>query len=60
MTMRGAAPHSLVRGNYLQDVLGDLLVWELVAFSTKSSSFMVHSKRASDREISFVVLHVNA
>ena len=30
MPIIGAGPHSLVRGNYLKDVLGDLVVWELV------------------------------
>ena len=64
MTIRGAGLQSLARGNYPQSILGDLLVWDLVvlfvrAFNTESSSDAVRSKKASDREISFVVLHVN-
>ena len=42
MPIRGTGPHSLVRGNFLQCVIGDLVVWELVVllvntFNTLSS-----------------------
>ena len=61
MPTRCAGAHSLVRGNYPQDVLGDLMVWELVllitgAFNTVSYSCAVRSKRASNREIVFIAL----
>ena len=45
-----SGPHSLAKGNYLQDVLADLVVLELVAlllraFSTALSSGVVSSNK---------------
>ena len=64
MPIRGVSLYSLLRGNYLQDVIGDIVEWELVdllarTFNTASSSCTVRSKMASDREIKFVVFLVN-
>ena len=53
--VRGTSKHSLVSGNYPQDVLGDLVMWELVVllmiyFNTSSFSFTVLSQ-IGNREV---------
>ena len=55
MPIRGAGLNSMVRRNYLQDVLGDFVAWDLVALlvrtlNTASYACTVLSKRLADRE----------
>ena len=64
MPIRGAGLHSPIRGKYLQDVLGEILVWDLVVllvrtFNIESSRCMMRSKKASYRETVAIVLHMN-
>ena len=54
MIIRGDGPQILVRINYLQALLGDFVIWELVVilvrtFNTASSSCVMRSKSESDR-----------
>ena len=62
--IKGAGSCSMVRVNYLQEVLGDHVGWDLVVIFVKTlntslSSCKVRPKRVSNREIACVVLNVN-